>query len=311
MNIQQFKYVLAVVEFKHFETAAESCFVTQSTLSTMINRFEDEIGIKIFNRKTKPVSITKEGVQIIQRLGIIQKEIDALNNVVQELKGEIVGELQIGIIPTVAPSLLPLFLSDFANLFPKVKMVVQEMTTFDIQIALKSRALDVGILATPLFDPELEELDLYCEPFLVYDWSLKEQETKVSIEELDYSRLWLLKEGHCLRTQVQNICDLSNKSEENNVNIEFKAGSLDSLMRFTKANNGITILPYLATLELSKKEQENLTLFTEPTPVRSIGLVTHKHFVKKKLLDQLQRVIQRSVIPIIPTNTEIKILKPL
>ena len=111
MNIQQFQYVLAVVEFKHFETAAETCCITQSTLSTMINRFEDEIGIKVFNRKTKPVSITKEGSQIIERLRIIQKEIDALNNVVQELKGEMIGELRIGIIPTIAPDLLPLFLS--------------------------------------------------------------------------------------------------------------------------------------------------------------------------------------------------------
>lgn len=310
MNIQQFQYILAVVEFKHFETAAESCFVTQSTLSTMINRFEDEIGIKIFNRKTKPVTITKEGAQIIQRLGIIQKEIDTLTNLTQELKGEMIGELRIGIIPTIAPYLLPLFLSKFANLFPKVKMIVQEMTTAEIQKGLKNRVIDVGVLAIPLFDTDLLELDLYCEPFLVYDWNQSVKKSTVSIEELDYSRLWLLKEGHCLRTQVQNICDLSNKSEENNVNIEFKAGSLDSLMRFTKANNGVTILPYLATQELTKQEEEKLTAFSLPTPVRSIGLVTHKHFVKKKLLSQLQKIIKDSVTPLIPVNPEIKILKP-
>ena len=113
MNIQQFQYVLAVVDSKNFEDAAERCFVTQSTLSTMIGRYEDEIGVKIFNRKTKPVSITSEGVKIIDRLRIIISEIESLSNVVQELKGEMVGELKIGIIPTVAPYLLPLFLSKF------------------------------------------------------------------------------------------------------------------------------------------------------------------------------------------------------
>lgn len=310
MNIQQFNYILAVVECKRFEAAAEQCFVTQSTLSTMINRFEEEIGIKIFNRKTKPVSVTKEGVLIVERLRIIQKEIDAFNNAIQELKGEMVGELRIGIIPTIAPDLLPLFLSSFANEFPKVKIVVQELTTAEIQNALKNRVLDVGILAIPLSDNELIEMDLYCEPFLVYDWSTNEKKATLSIEDLDYSKLWLLEEGHCLRTQVQSICELSNKSEVKNINIEFRAGSLDSLFRITKANKGITILPYLASLELSKKEQKKLTPFSYPIPVRSIGLVTHKHFVKKKLLNQLQKIIKDSVDPFIPSNSEIKILKP-
>jgi len=125
MNLHQFKYVLALAQKRHFEMAAEECCVTQSTLSTMIGRLEEEIGIKIFNRKTKPVSITEEGELILERLLIIDKEIEALQNAVQELKGEMKGELRIGIIPTVAPYLLPLFLSKFANKFPGVKIVVQ------------------------------------------------------------------------------------------------------------------------------------------------------------------------------------------
>lgn len=311
MNIQQFQYILAVVEFKHFETAAEACFITQSTLSTMINRFEDEIGIKIFNRKTKPVSITKEGAQIIDRLRIVQMEIDSLKNVVQELKGEMIGELRIGIIPTIAPDILPLFLSEFADLFPKVKMIVQEMTTPNIQLSLKNRTLDIGILAIPIEDKELIELELYREPFMIYDWSAGEMKETICIEDLDYSKLWLLEDGHCLRTQVQSICELSNKSTEKHANIEFKAGSLDSLQRFTKANKGITILPYLTTLELTEEEQQKLVPFIYPTPVRSVGLITHKHFVKKKLLNQLHKVIQEIVTPLIPEIPEMKILKPI
>ena len=309
MNIQQFQYILAVVEHKHFETAAETCFITQSTLSTMINRFENEIGIKIFNRKTKPVSITKEGTELMKQIRMIKKERDSLDNIVQELKGETVGELRIGIIPTIATDLLPLFLSDFANNFPKVKIIVQEMTTLEIQKSLKNRMLDVGILAIPLKDKELVELDLYIEPFLMYDCSLNKKKRTITIEELDYSKLWLLEEGHCLRTQVQQICDLSNKEEDKN--IEFKAGSLGSLIRFTKANKGVTILPYLSSLELNKDDKEKLVPFTYPIPVRSIGLITHKHFVKKKLLNHLQETIQNAVIPLIPDTSEIKILKPV
>ncbi len=311
MNIQQFRYVLAVDEFKHFETAAEKCHVTQSTLSTMINRFEDEIGIKIFSRNTKPVSITQEGTQIIQRLRIIDKEIDSLNNLVQELKGEMVGELRMGIIPTVAPFLLPLFLSKFASDFPKVKMVVQEMTTAEIQKALRSRMLDIGIAAIPLEDKELIELDLYAEPFLVYDCRSGKREAPLSIQELDYSKLWLLQEGHCLRTQVQHICELSDKRADKNLNFEFRAGSMDSLLRFTRASNGMTILPYLASFDLPEEEREKLVSFTAPEPVRSIGLVTYKHFVKKRLLKQLQKIIQLSVSPLIPASAEKKVFKPV
>lgn len=311
MNIQQFQYVLALEKFRHFETAADACFITQSTLSTMINRLEEEIGVKIFNRKTKPVTITQEGQSIIERLLIIQKEIDSLHVVIQELKGEMAGELRIGIIPTVAPDLLPLFLSKFALEFPKVKLIVHEMTTSEIQKSLKNRVLDVGILAIPLEDEELKELELYAEPFLVYDWTLADNKKSISIQELDYSNLWLLEEGHCLRTQVQNICELSNKSQAKNQNIEFKAGSLDSLLRFTKATKGATIIPFLASLALTEEETQKIVPFTFPTPVRSIGLVTHEHFVKKKLLLQLQKTIQLAVGPLIPDLTDIKVLKPV
>ncbi len=310
MNIQQFQYVLAVVDLKNFEAAAERCFVTQSTLSTMIGRLEDEIGIKLFNRKTKPVSITPEGELIIERLRIVLNEIDSLNNMVQELKGEIVGELKIGIIPTVAPYLLPLFLKSFAGKFPKITIVVKEMTTPQIQSALKNRTLDIGLLAIPLGDDELVEQELYAEPFLIYDCRGEKKEAAISVDNLDYSNLWLLQEGHCLRTQVYQICELSNLKPKNNVNFEFESGSMDSLLRFTKANKGITIIPYFASLDFPKEEKENLVAFKHPTPVRSIGLLTHKYFVKKKLLNVLKEIIQQAVSDLIPMNKKPKVMKP-
>jgi len=300
MNIQQFQYVLAVVDLKNFEAAAERCFVTQSTLSTMIGKLEDEIGIKLFNRKTKPVSITEEGQQIIDRLRIVMNEIGALNNTIQELKGEMVGELRIGVIPTIAPYLLPLFLPVFAGRFPKVRIVVKEMTTAQIQQALRIRNLDVGILALPLHDKELEEIDLYSEPFLVYSCSEEQYANKVTIESLNYSKLCLLQEGHCLRTQVQEICELSDLHAKSEMNFEFLSGSMDSLFRITKTRKGITIIPYLAARDLPVDEQERLVEFKQPVPARKVGLVTHKFFLKKKLLEALQQDVQNAVYDLLP-----------
>lgn len=311
MNIQQFQYVLAVVDLKNFEAAAEKCFVTQSTLSTMIGRLEDEIGIKIFNRKTKPVSITAEGVQIINRLRVILNEIDTLNNVVQELKGEMVGELRMGVIPTIAPYLLPLFLTEFAERFPKVKILVKEMTTPEIQQALKLRNIDIGILAIPLEDNELEEVELYSEPFRVYDCSDDKSDSKVSLKNLNYSKLCLLQEGHCLRTQVKKICELSDQFANSDINYEFESGSMDSLLRITKTRKGITIIPYLASIDLPKEEQCNLVEFETPVPVRTVGLITHKYFVKRRLLKDLKEIILKSTSSLIPLAEDHKTLNPL
>lgn len=311
MNIQQFQYVLAVVDSKNFELAAERCFVTQSTLSTMIGRFENEIGIKIFNRKTKPVSITAEGLQIIDRLRIVINEVESLQNIIQEVKGEMIGELKIGVIPTIAPYLLPLFLSTFASSFPKVKIIVKEIPTAQIRKSLINRSLDVGILAIPIEDDELVEQELYSEPFLVYDCRDKKKVSKISINNLDYSKLWLLQEGHCLRTQVYQICEQSSKSPKNNLNFEFESGSMDSLLRFTKANKGITIIPYLASLDFPIEEKRNIVEFKNPVPVRSVGLLTHKYFVKKRLANELQKIIQESVLELIPAIIKTEVIKPI
>lgn len=310
MNIQQFQYILAVAELRHFEQAAEKCFVTQSTLSTMIGRFEEEVGIRIFDRKTKPMSVTQEGEKIIQQLRIILKEIDSLGNIMQEMKGEMVGELRLGVIPTVAPYVLPLFLSKFANAFPKVKVIVEEMTTPEVQKGLKSRTLDVGIVAIPLTDDELQEYPLYKEAFLLFDCYSKKRVKSMAMEDIDYEHLWLMQEGHCLRTQVEQICELSNSCTSSALNFEFKAGSIDSLIRFTKANKGITLLPYLATLDLTAADRVRLASFKNPIPVRSIGLVVHKHFVKKRMLEELQSIILTYVAPQLPNVTEERLFRP-
>ncbi len=310
MNIHQFQYILAVVDLKNFEAAAEKCFVTQSTLSTMIGKFEEEIGIQIFNRKTKPVSLTDEGRQIVERLRILVKEIETLKSLIQELKNEEEGELRIGIIPTLAPYLLPLFLGKFTSAFPKLKLILSEITTSEIVAGLKTRTLDIGLLATPLGEDNLLEHKLFDEPFLIYDWSFHKRKKALTPEELDYKKLWLMEEGHCLSTQVKRICDLSHQ-KVNRLNIEFKAASVESLLHFTKANAGLTIIPYLATLTLTREDQDRLIPFASPVPTRRISLVTHQYFVKKKLVQELQNMIEGCVLPIFPKTPQTKVIKPL
>ncbi len=311
MNIQQFQYILAVAELRHFEQAADKCAISQSTLSTMIGRFEEEIGIKIFDRKTKPVSITREGEELIRQLKIILKDIYTLENMVQEMKGEMEGHLRMGVIPTVAPYLMPLFLSTFAQKFSKVNIVVQEMTTLEIMRSLKDGSLDLAIAAIPLEDPYLHEYPLYKEPFLLFDYFSNKIETKeIRIEDIDYAHFLLLTEGHCLRNQVEQICNFSHRTERLAMNFEFKAGSIDSLIRFTKAYKGITLLPYLATVDLESEDQERLISFVTPVPIRSVGLVVHEHFVKKRMLNELQQIIRAAVEPKMSIVSDERLVKP-
>ncbi len=298
MNLQQFEYVIAVSELRSFQKAADKCFITQSTLSTMVAKLEEELGIIIFNRKTKPVTVTEEGSKVIRQLKIISKEIDNLHEVVSELKGEIKGSIKIGVIPTISPYLLPLFLNDFVNQFPAVQFEISELTTDKITELITTRDLDIGILSTPLNLPEIREVHLYNEPFLIYDRLKKPGKSRSAISDLDFSRLWLLDEGHCMRTQVESICGLKNKRDINQ-NLEYKSGSIDTLMKFVKSNNGITLLPYLATMDFSEEDRKQLSKIQDPVPVRSIGLVVHQHFVKNNILELLKKDILRVVQPIL------------
>lgn len=311
MNIQQIEYVLAVVDLKNFQLAAEKCFVTQSTLSTMIGKLEAEIGIKIFNRKTKPVTITSEGEVIIESMRRVIYEIEAMKNIVAELKGKLEGELKVGVIPTIAPYLLPLISNEFADALPDVNIKVKEMTTTEISEALKIRTLDIGILALPLDDTEIKETQIYSEPFLVYDCTDGDHDKKVTLENLDYTKICLLEEGHCLRTQVQKICELSNLYPSKYNNFDFQSGSMESLLRITKSRKGLTIIPHLAMSNFSKEDLSKIIEFQSPQPARMVGLVTNKFFVKKKLLEELRRVIQKVITPLLPQNQDQQIVKPV
>lgn len=296
MNIQHLNYVLAVDTHRHFAKAAEKCFVTQPTLSMMIHKLEEELDIKIFDRSKQPVVPTEAGEKVIKQAKIILQEVSRMEIIISELKGELKGELKLGIIPTVAPYLLPLFLHSFLKKYPLLKIKITELTTQQIIDKLKNHHLDAGILATPLNNDSLNEQALYYEQFVVYA-SANETVMKKKFllpGDIDTNHLWLLEEGHCLRSQVLNLCELRKKELETS-NLEYEAGSIETLKKIVDFNNGITILPELALKELSPADQKNVRHFKPPVPVREISIVTYRHFVKQTMIDVLKDEICKSV----------------
>lgn len=308
MSIQQMKYVLAVDELKNFGQAADKCFITQSTLSTMIAKFEAEIGVIIFDRKTKPVTVTKEGEAIIHQLKIIVSELDNLDEIIYSIKGEISGSLKIGVIPTIAPYLLPIFLYDFVKKYQEINFVFSEITTQQIIQSLQSRELDIGIVSIPLNQPDLVEIPLYNEPFFLYDKG-EPQSEKVEVANIDYDRLWLLEEGHCMRLQVENICGI-HKLHKASQNFDYQSGTIGTLLKFVEKSSGATLLPYLATLDFPESDKHALFAFKDPIPVRSVGLIVHRHFAKKRMLSILEEEINNKVAPLINPIAQQKVILP-
>lgn len=297
MNFAQLEYIIAVDNHRQFYTAAEKCFVTQATLSMMIKKLEDELGVRIFDRSRQPVKPTREGAQVILRARQIIAEANSLRAYAKELKGEISGELHLGVIPTLAPYLLPLFLKSFTEKFPGLNIFIKELVTDEIILRLKTGELDAGLLATPLNEDLIAEHVLFYEEFFAYASSNEKLSRKKYLlpKEITVDHLWLLEEGHCLRTQVFNLCELKNRDTQSK-GLHYQAGSIETLINLVDKNDGITIVPYLATLMLKPGQKKNLREFARPKPAREISLVTSKNFPRTALLEHLREHIL-AVVP--------------
>ncbi len=285
MNLQQLEYIVAVDTHRHFVKAAESCFITQATLSMMIKKLEDELGARIFDRSKQPVVPTDVGVSIIEQAKVVLRESKRMEELVNNQKDTVSGDLRIGIIPTLAPYLLPLFLPAFARQFPEIKLSITELNTENIMQQLENQQLDAGLLATPLKRPALREQPLFYEQFLVYaaPGNALIQKKFILSTDIDIHKLWLLEEGHCLRSQVLDLCELK-KRDHQSFNLDYEAGSIETLKKLVKLNDGITIIPELALQDLDENEMEQIRFFKQPVPVREISMVTYRHFIKERLV---------------------------
>lgn len=292
MTIVQLEYIIAVDQYRHFAAAAESCFVTQPTLSMQVQKLEEELGLKLFDRSKQPVVPTEYGFEIIEQARRVIMERDALLEIIEAKKGVIRGEFRIGIIPTLAPYLLPLFIQSFTQKYPLIKLQITELTTSSLIAKLKDGKIDAGILVTPLQENGIKETPLFYEEMLAYvsKTNAAFQKTYMLPVDIDPEKLWLLEEGHCFRSQIMNLCELR-KQSEHGIQFEYEAGSLETLRRMVDLYDGVTILPELATIDLTAEQKVHLRSFRQPVPVREVSLVVHRTFVKKRLVEAMKQEI--------------------
>lgn len=308
MTITQLKYCIAVAEHRNFTTAAEYAFVTQPTLSMQIQKLEQELDLTIFDRTQKPIGLTAVGKKIIEQAKLIVAESERMLDVVDQEKGVIGGTFKLGIIPTIMPTLLPMFLQTVLKAYPQLVLEIEEMPTQQILEHLEKGTLDAGIAATPLGMEQIVEKPLYYEPFMVYapSHSKLSKEKTITSEMLTTERMLLLQDGHCFRDSALNICKLQHNSP---TPFEIKSGSFETLVQLANEGLGITLLPYLNAKQLGQEHQGNLKSFSVPEPAREVSVVCHKRELKMHIIDALHEKI-RAIIRGAIVYEDVKIINP-
>lgn len=294
MNLQQLEYIVAVDTYRHFVLASEKCFITQPTLSMQIQKLEAELGIKIFDRTKQPVIPTEIGASIISQARVILREARTLKEIIADQKNSMTGELRIGIIPTLAPYLLPPLFKNIRQKYPQLTLMIKETITEEIIHELKNNRLDCGIVVTPLNDGAIKEDVLFYEELFVYTSKKNAlfEKKYVLASDLDPHQLWLLEEGHCFRSQILNLCELQKYSD---LHFKYETGNIETLKRMVDKSDGFTILPELAVMEFTPSQLKFVKKLKEPSPAREVSIVTHRDHIKTKLIKTLREEILRIV----------------
>jgi len=294
MTLQQLEYVIALDKTRHFVRAAEMCNVTQPTLSAMIQKLEDELDCKIFDRSLHPIAPTEAGSKIIQQAQVVLFNVNQLKESVTVMRQELSGELSLALIPTVAPYLLPLFIAAFRTDYPEISLKVNEMRTETILQKLQAAEIDMAILSTPLDDPKILEVPLYYEKFVAYISPTEPiyERSEFSASDMPLEDLWVLEEGHCLRNQVFNFC-----SEKSLHNSTYEAGSIDTLVKIVDVNGGYTVIPELHVCLLTEEQKKNLRNVVNPEAVREIALVVRHDYVREGMMNAVANCVKKVIPP--------------
>lgn len=296
MNLQQLEYIIALDKLKNFSKAAESCFITQATLSTMIRRLEEELDVVLFDRKSNPVQTTDCGAEIIEEAKKIVYHSHNLKQMASIIKNKIEGEIKIGIIPTIAGNLLNRILPVLLKKYPGLKLNIVEITTNTILSKLKNGEIDVGIVSTPLEKEDVEEEILYYERLMVYG-KIDSNKKYLLPQEISEHKIWLLEEGHCLRDQFINLCSLNSKKIEEN--LSFQPNSFDSLINLVDSLGGLTLIPELYYHDLTEEKKKKVIQFTSPYPVREVSLIFYRPYAKHRIISMLTREIEELISPML------------
>ncbi|WP_069132339.1 hydrogen peroxide-inducible genes activator [Rhodohalobacter halophilus] len=296
MTLTQLSYIIAVDKYRHFATAAEKSYVTQPTLSMQIHKLEDELGVTIFDRSKSPVVPTEIGEKIISQAKTILKESKQLSDIANFKENELRGTFKVGIIPTVAPYLVPLFIRSFIKKYPNIDLVFEELLTGEVLEKLGNDQIDAGIIATPAEQSYIYTEDLYVEPFVGY-LSQSHPLTKkkqLVIDDLDQSNIWLLSEGHCFRDQTVQLC--KEIQDHKDPDIEFKSGNLETLKRLVEQNFGMTLLPWTAVNQLENQcSNAVIKEFKSPVPSRKVRLIYGRKHLKKTIIEAFKESICSSI----------------
>jgi LysR family transcriptional regulator, hydrogen peroxide-inducible genes activator len=302
-SLTQLEYVLAVYRTGHFAKAAEACHVTQPTLSMQIQKLEENLGTVLFDRSKKPVLLTETGKRVIETIQVVLADAKRLETLIDETQSdEIRGELRVGVIPTIAPYLLPRILPMIEKNHPELVLKIFELQTHRIVEALDSDEIDVGLLATPLNIPRIFEKFLFYDPFAILcrkDHELASNK-KVKISSLKYSDIWLLSEGHCLRNQVLDVCTIK-KSKNEKQRFSFESGSLETIKNLVDSYGGYSLLPLMASDHIGHRSK--VIQIEGSIPAREIGLVHRREHYKERLIGAMVADILAS------TPDEIKKIK--
>jgi LysR family hydrogen peroxide-inducible transcriptional activator len=287
MTLVQLSYIIAVDTYRHFATAAEHCYVTQPTLSMQIHKLEEELGLSIFDRTKQPIVPTDIGEKIIAQARAILKESERVQDIIDIEKAEFSGDFRIGIIPTVAPYIVPRFLKNFTEKYPKINLTIDEIQTHQIVKKLDNDLLDIGMLATPLTENYFQIQPVFYEPLVGYIHEKHELYEKEKINGTDLNRddMLLLDEGNCFREQTIMLCQHF-KDKKNARKPMFESGNLETLKKLVDQHYGITVLPKLMVEDLGNPADfKKVRPFIEPTPKREISVVYGHRYLKKHIIN--------------------------
>lgn len=308
MNIQQLEYIVAVDNYRHFAKAAEASFITQPTLSMMIQKLEEELDVKIFDRASHPTEPTNCGKKIIEQARTILKQLEQIKEIVQEEKNIVQGAFKLGIIPTIAPYIIPDLLRIHEETNSHIQLIIKEMTTAEIIENLTVGNMDGGLLATPLKHAKITENPVYYEKFYAYISPSEENiysKQKIKSDDLQHIKnIWLLEDEHCFRNQTLKLCQLSKKQIENST-ANYQAGSISTLINIVDNNQGATVIPELAAMKLNEDQQDHLRDFEDMTAVREISLAVHCDFIRQRMMAEIIQLI-RKIIPLSMQDTQLK-----
>jgi LysR family hydrogen peroxide-inducible transcriptional activator len=289
---------VAVDRYRHFATAAEKSYVTQPTLSMQIHKLEEELGITIFDRSKSPVIPTEIGKKIIGEAKKMLKQEKHIEDIASLRDDKLRGSFRVGIIPTIAPYLLPLFLRAFREKYPDVRLIFEEVITDEILNLIEQDQLDIGVIATPADRGNIFEEDLYYEPFMGYvsqSHPLAQKE-RLSVEDLKGTNLWLLNEGHCFRDQTVKLCKKFRKNKLEDQKIEFESGNLETLKQLVEQNFGMTLLPFLARNQIAEQNAKaHLRYFDNPIPRRKVRVVYGREYLKKNVITAFKEEIMATI----------------